>query len=58
MVPNLVIAPDYTVMGTLNEELLGDDPTLAEMVRRFVDAFQPERTYLLGSQAREEAVPR
>lgn len=44
-------------MGTLNKELLGNDPILAEMVRRLVEAFQPERIYLFGSRARGEAGP-
>jgi len=29
-----------------------DDPVLAEIVRRLVDVFQPERVYLFGSKAR------
>jgi predicted nucleotidyltransferase len=37
-------------------ELL-DDPVLAEVVRRLVLAFQPERVYLFGSHARHEAGP-
>jgi predicted nucleotidyltransferase len=34
-----------------------DDPILAEMVRRLVEAYQPERIYLFGSVARGDAVP-
>jgi predicted nucleotidyltransferase len=34
-----------------------DDPALAEIVRRIVDAYQPERIYLFGSVARGEAGP-
>lgn len=34
-----------------------DDPVLAEIVRRLVDAFEPERIYLFGSLARGEAGP-
>ena len=34
---------------------LRDDPVLAEIVRRLVDALQPERIYLFGSRARGEA---
>ena len=31
------------------------DPVLAEIVRRLVAAYEPERVYLFGSQARAEA---
>jgi predicted nucleotidyltransferase len=34
-----------------------DDPKLAEIVRRLVDAYQPERIYLFGSEARGDAGP-
>ena len=34
-----------------------DDPVLAEIVRRLVEAYQPERIYLFGSHARGEAGP-
>src|ERR1017187_3627932 len=33
------------------------DPILAEIVRRLVEAYSPERIYLFGSVAREEAGP-
>jgi excisionase family DNA binding protein len=33
------------------------DPILAEIVRRLVDAYQPDRVYLFGSAARGEAGP-
>jgi predicted nucleotidyltransferase len=32
-----------------------DDPNLAEIVRRLVDTFRPERIYLFGSKARGDA---
>lgn len=32
-----------------------DDPALAEVVRRLVKAYQPERIYLFGSVARGDA---
>jgi predicted nucleotidyltransferase len=38
-------------------DLLARDPTLAEIVRRLVAAYQPERIYLFGSVARGEAGP-
>ena len=34
-----------------------DNPKLAEIVRRLVDAYQPERIYLFGSEARGDAGP-
>jgi predicted nucleotidyltransferase len=33
------------------------DPVLAEIVRRLVDAYQPERIYLFGSKARGDDGP-
>jgi predicted nucleotidyltransferase len=33
------------------------DPVLAEIVRRLIDAYQPERIYLFGSKARDDAGP-
>ena len=36
-------------------DLLARDPVLAEIVRRLVDAYRPERIYLFGSVARGEA---
>lgn len=36
-------------------EILESDPKLAELVRRLVDAYQPERLYLFGSRGRDEA---
>jgi predicted nucleotidyltransferase len=37
--------------------LLRSDPKLAEVVRRLVEAYRPERVYLFGSIARGEAGP-
>ncbi len=34
-----------------------DDTVLDEIIRRLVEAFQPERIYLFGSKARGEAGP-
>lgn len=34
-----------------------DDPALADVVRRLVQAYQPERIYLFGSVARGDAGP-
>jgi predicted nucleotidyltransferase len=36
---------------------LRTDPVLAEVVRRLVEAYQPERIYLFGSVARGDAGP-
>ncbi len=33
-----------------------DDPRLAEVVRRLVEAYRPDRIYLFGSRARGDAV--
>lgn len=38
-------------------EILESDPKLAELVRRLVDAYQPERLYLFGSRGRDETGP-
>jgi len=37
--------------------LLAADPVLAEIVRRLVASYQPERIYLFGSRARGDAGP-
>lgn len=34
-----------------------DDPTLAEITRRLVETYRPERIYLFGSRARGAAGP-
>lgn len=34
-----------------------EDPVLAEMVRRLVEAYEPERVYLFGSKARGDSGP-
>ena len=34
-----------------------DDPKLAEIDRRLVEAYEPERIYLFGSEARGDAGP-
>jgi predicted nucleotidyltransferase len=41
----------------MKSEILQQDPVLAEIVRRLVEAYQPERIYLFGSVARGEASP-
>lgn len=45
-------------MGTsVGKDLLEGDPVLAEVVRRLVEAYEPERIYLFGSKARGEVGP-
>lgn len=39
------------------DDLGPDDPLLAEIVRRLVTAYEPDRVYLFGSHARGEAGP-
>ena len=34
-----------------------DDPVLAEIVRRLIDVYRPERVYLFGSRARGDSGP-
>jgi predicted nucleotidyltransferase len=41
--------------STQNEERVDVDPLLAEVVRRLVDVYRPERVYLFGSRARGDA---
>ena len=38
-------------------EILERDRVLAEIVRRLVEAYEPERVYLFGSKARGDAGP-
>jgi predicted nucleotidyltransferase len=44
-------------MAVPDKALLTDNQTLAELVRRLAEAFQPERIYLFGSKARGETGP-
>lgn len=39
----------------MTDLVLEEDPKLAELVRRLVQTFDPERVYLFGSRARGEA---
>jgi uncharacterized protein len=41
----------------MDAEILKKDHVLAEIVRRLVDAYHPERVYLFGSKARGDAGP-
>lgn len=42
-------------MSNTPEQILHEHPVVAEMLRRLTQAFQPDRIYLFGSQARGEA---
>jgi len=41
----------------MEADILRDDPVLAEIVRRLVEAYEPERIYLFGSKARGDPGP-
>ena len=43
--------------ATIFKAPTADDPVLAEVVRRLVEAYRPERIYLFGSVARGDAGP-
>lgn len=44
-------------MKGINQAALEENPVLWEIVRRLVEAYQPERVYLFGSKARGEEGP-
>ncbi len=52
---------DVSKAGTLHAQIdagmLRRDPVLSEIVRRLIEAYQPERIYLFGSKARDEGSP-
>jgi len=41
----------------MEHEILKQDPTLAKVVRRLIEAYRPERIYLFGSYARGDVGP-
>ncbi len=41
----------------MNDATIERDPVLAEILRRLVAAYQPERVYLFGSKARGDEGP-
>ena len=41
--------------SVLTDDAIREDPVLAEIVRRLVDAYRPLRVYLFGSKARGES---
>src|SRR5579872_996963 len=46
-----------TERATIFKTPTASDPVLAEVVRRLVEAYRPERIYLFGSVARGDAGP-
>src|SRR5258708_39931686 len=54
LVGDATMAAEHT---TILKTPAADDQSLAEVVRRLVDAYQPERIYLFGSVARGDAGP-
>jgi len=51
------VAPESTTLPASLAEPLSHDPVLAEIVRRLVEAYHPDRIYLFGSRARGEVGP-
>ena len=51
------MAGDYQLEKMADREVLRRDPVLAEVVRRLVEAYAPERVYLFGSKAPGDAGP-
>jgi predicted nucleotidyltransferase len=45
------------VGDVMNDATIERDPVLAEILRRLVEAYQPERVYLFGSKARGDEGP-
>ncbi len=41
----------------MNHPVLNEDPVLSEIVRRLIEAYQPQKIYLFGSRARGDAGP-
>jgi predicted nucleotidyltransferase len=41
----------------MNDATIDRDPVLGEILRRLVEAYQPERVYLFGSKARGDEGP-
>ncbi len=41
----------------MHSDLLKGDPALSEIVRRLVEAYEPEEVYLFGSRARGDTGP-
>jgi predicted nucleotidyltransferase len=44
-------------VSLMESEILQQDPTLGEIVRRLVEAYRPAKIYLFGSKARGDAGP-
>jgi len=61
LVSNVADRRDFTKAGDLHAQIdagmLRRDAVLSEIVRRLIEAYQPERIYLFGSKARDEGNP-
>jgi predicted nucleotidyltransferase len=44
-------------MNNSSKKLLADDKVLAELIRRLVEAYHPEKIFLFGSKTRVESGP-
>ena len=51
------MAEDLNLLIPAGDRLLQQDGVLGEIVRRLVEAYQPEAIYLFGSKARGDASP-
>jgi uncharacterized protein len=49
--------PREMAMQGQHQDILERDPVLAEIVRRLVEMFDPDRIYLFASKARDDAGP-
>jgi len=55
--PARKVGRNWVVPASAIQSPLDRDPVLAEIVRRLVEGYDPERVYLFGSAARGEAGP-
>jgi len=55
--PARKIGRNYVIPADAVQSPLARDPVLADIVRRLVEGYDPERVYLFGSAARGEAGP-
>jgi excisionase family DNA binding protein len=55
--PARKVGRNYVIPADAVQSPLARDPVLAEIVRRLVEGYDPERVYLFGSAARGDAGP-
>jgi excisionase family DNA binding protein len=55
--PARKVGRNYVIPADAVQSPLARDPVLADIVRRLVEGYDPERVYLFGSAARGEAGP-